>query len=134
MSNLLCLCCRLLFVRVALTLPIVRRSCAPQLFSRFVLGSPGCCTVAWTNLPPRVLHGRVDDLPDAFLVGKPVAELEKYREDRARHRRVLARGRKPRTSPIFSTASLGPLVLVKRLFRLPHLHVRLVSQLLVRLD
>src|SRR5439155_12665524 len=29
------------------------------MFSRFVLGSPRFCTVAWTILPPRVVYGRI---------------------------------------------------------------------------
>src|SRR5262245_16235641 len=38
---------------------IASRSCAPHVLSRFELGSPGFCTVAWTIFPPCVVQGRV---------------------------------------------------------------------------
>ena len=44
----------------------------------------------------------VDDLPDALLVSQSVARLEKYREDRARHPQMLARGGELPTAPIFT--------------------------------
>jgi len=36
---------------------ITRRSCAPQVLSRFVLGSPGFWMEAWTIFPPCVAQG-----------------------------------------------------------------------------